>query len=338
MRFLKIIIKKIVPKKYISSINRLRLIRKLKLAFLYDYKQYLNYSNTYPKRKKEFNIIGNIIADYHVIEKGLTMPSMRLGFGQQKLRNLIMHCLNYINTYGLNDEQLLHAISVIKEYIEVHEEQKYKLEKETLEFINILFSKTGTVSSCSQKEINKDEYFKFSNANFTEFSNSRSSVRNYSDVIIPINLINNSIDLAKNTPSACNRQCWRTYVYSDKDKLNEILSLQGGNRGFGHLANKLIVITAEVGVFLSIGERHEAYIDGGMYAMNLLYALHHNKLAACILNCSHDVEKDKKMRKICDIKDSEVFIAMISCGYPSENFKIPLSKRYSIEKTNTIIN
>ena len=264
------------------------------------------------------------------------MPNMRLGFGQQKLRDLITHCLNYISNYGLNEEQLTHAISVIHEYKDIHENNNYKLENETVNLINLLFSKTQLSKGCSQKEIARDDYFKYSNANFSDFSNSRSSVRNYTNQVVPINLIINSIDLAKNTPSACNRQCWRTYVFSEEHKLNEILVLQGGNRGFGHLADKLIIITAEVGVFLSISERNEAYIDGGMYAMNLLYALHHNKIAACILNCSHDVEKDKKMREICNIKDSEVFIAMISCGYIPEKLKVALSKRYSINNTNTV--
>jgi hypothetical protein len=50
------------------------------------------------------------------------------------------------------------------------------------------------------------------------------------------------------------------------------LKLQGGIRGFGHLTNKLIVITSDTAVFLMM--KDQAFIDGGMYAMNVLYGLH----------------------------------------------------------------
>jgi hypothetical protein len=54
------------------------------------------------------------------------------------------------------------------------------------------------------------------------------------------------------------------------------------------------VITAELGVFMNLDERNQAYTDGGMYAMNLLLALHHHQIAACPLNCSHSAAKDRK--------------------------------------------
>jgi nitroreductase len=71
--------------------------------------------------------------------------------------------------------------------------------------------------------------------------------------------------------------------------------------------------------------------------MNLLYAIHYQKIAACILNCSNNIEKDKSLRKLCNIKNSEFFIAMIAFGIPPENFKIAGSKRYDLKKTNTMI-
>ena len=144
--------------------------------------------------------------------------------------------------------------------------------------------------------------------------------------------------MAKNAPSACNRQSWRTYVFTNKKLIEEILLTQGGNRGFGHLANKLIVISGNVSVFGGSHERNQVFIDGGIYAMNVLYALHFNEIAACILNCSFDIEYDQKLRKLCGIKDSEVFITMIACGLPVDSFKVALSPRKDLSQTNCIIN
>ena len=57
-------------------------------------------------------------------------------------------------------------------------------------------------------------------------------------------------------------------MYTNKNQIAKILEVQGGNRGFGHLANRLIIITSEVGVFTGVAERNQVYIDGGMYARN----------------------------------------------------------------------
>nr|WP_321356191.1 nitroreductase family protein [uncultured Draconibacterium sp.] len=337
---LKQILAKILPPKIFNFLkvkwNRIRTWRNLKAAYRYDFKLYSKYSASFGSNTAT-KLIGIIIKDYHVIEKGLTMPESRLGFGQQKLVILIQNCINYIQLHGEGDEQLNHAIQVIIEYKEFHNENGFKLEEETIRSIKSLEDIVSNASSCQQIETTKEDYFKYTESAFPKFAYSRASVRNFTEEDIPIEKIINALEISKKTPSACNRQAWRTYVYSDKKLIEAILTVQGGNRGFGHLTNKLIVITAELGVFENVPERYQAYIDGGMYAMNLLYGLHYEKIAACILNCSHSPEKDIKLRELINIKLSEVFIAMIVCGIPQESFKIAYSKRYNLEETNTII-
>ncbi|MGB4415531.1 MAG: nitroreductase family protein [Paludibacter sp.] len=329
----------LVPKKVRDfrkrKLNNYSLKKELKAAYLYDLNRYLKYTDAFGS-DIETNLISRIIRNYHVIEKGLTMPEARLGFGRNNLITLVMDCLKYIQKYGKEDEQIIHAIGVILEYELFHHQKKFKLDNEIVYYIETIRNNIENIAVCSQVETTKNEYFKYSNCSFPEFANSRSSIRNYSKEEIPTERIINALELARNTPSACNRQCWRTYIYSDKTEICNILEIQGGNRGFGHLTNKLIVIAAEVGVFSNIAERNEAYIDGGIYAMNLLYAIHYQRIAGCILNCSNTIEKDIKLRKICKIKDSEVFIAMIACGIPPETFYVASSKRYNLEKTNKI--
>ena len=308
--------------------------QKLRKAYRHDYDIYRNGSATFGADSLN-KALGKIIKNYHVIEKGLTMPDRRLGFGQERLVKLIQECKYFIQKNGDSDPQLIHTLSVIKEYQELHETQGFQLQDQTKNALNSIKPHLKNVTACKQKETTREDYFKHTSSPFIEFSNSRSSVRNYSEEKVDIDLIRSSLELAKNTPSACNRQSWRTYVYTNKQTIEEILEKQGGNRGFGHLAGKLIIITAEVGVFSAAPERYQAYVDGGMYAMNLLYALHANRIAACILNCSHAPAKDKELRLLCQIKDTEVFIAMITCGIPPERFQIAVSQRHAVELTNT---
>jgi len=98
------------------------------------------------------------------------------------------------------------------------------------------------------------------------------------------------------------------------------------------------MLTGELGVFGYSNERNQVFIDCGMYAMNLLYALHYNEIAACIMNCSFDYDKEQEIKNISQIGESEVLIAMVSCGIAPTEFKIATSPRYSLIKTNKLIN
>lgn len=334
MKQLKKVSKIILPRFIWHYLSEIKQKRKRLEPFYYDSIRYYKYSASVDCYTSE-QLLGNIIKVYHVIEKGLTMPDRRLGFGQDRILLLCDACNKYIDQYGVSNTQLLHAIGVLSEYKQLHDDSNYVLLPKVVQAVEGLNHRCN-VSSTSQIEMNKEVYFESVRSDFFTFSNSRSSVRNYSLQNISIDRLISAIDLARNTPSACNRQSWRTYIYSSKEKMKYILDVQGGNRGFGHLANKLIVITSELGVFAGSLERNQAFIDGGMYAMNLLYALHYNKIACCILNCSNSKEKDIQLREICGIKDSEVFIAMITCGIPPANFKIATSARYESSVTNTI--
>lgn len=56
---------------------------------------------------------------YHVVEKGLSMPERRLGFGHDAVLELISLIRNYSEKFPQND-QILHAISVLDAYREMH--------------------------------------------------------------------------------------------------------------------------------------------------------------------------------------------------------------------------
>lgn len=330
------LIKTLVPKWLLQMRATVKDRYILKESYLYDYKRFLAHSTSFGESTST-KLICRIIIKYHVIEKGLTMPESRLGFGRDALLQLINDCQIYLMKYNPDDEQVAHAISVIFEYYNLHKQSNYTLDAELIREINKLEDSRKVLYSSKQIETTRDNYFSLLNESFAQFATSRKSIRNFSQENIDLSTIYKALELASTAPSACNRQAWRTYVFSDKEQIKEILEVQGGNRGFGQLTNKLIAIVSETSLFISSHERNQPFIDGGIYAMNLLYSLHYYKIGACILNCSHSLEKDKLMRVKCNVKDSEVFIAFIACGHPSNNFKIALSKRYPVKATNTFI-
>jgi nitroreductase len=338
---IKKIIKFFIPAKYIQFIIFNKIGYKIKFellqSYIYDLNRYFEFSDT-RQGNDPVKLLGRIIKAYHVIEKGLTMPETRIGFGKEMMVQLCLDCGSFIDLYGSEEEQIIHALQVIEEYKKFHIENRYEFDHHVSKHFEQLNAKIFDIQPTAQIRITKEEYFQYAGSDFKKFSNSRFSVRNFCNEDVPIVDILNALDIAKDAPSACNRQAWRTYIYTNKTDIDKILTLQGGNRGFGHLTNKLVIIAGEVGLFSGSAERNQAFIDGGIYAMNLLYSLHSQKIAGCILNCSVTPAKDRSLRELTKIKDSEVFISMVACGIPPEKFSLTLSKRYNIENTNTILN
>ena len=106
-------------------------------SFLNYYRSFIKYSGII-NNKSFSKLLGIIIGDYHVIEKGLTMPNTRFNFGREKLLELISNCEIFIEKYGNENLQLKHALGVVLEYKKFHESSNKKIDKELLFRINSL--------------------------------------------------------------------------------------------------------------------------------------------------------------------------------------------------------
>lgn len=68
------------------------------------------------------------------------------------------------------------------------------------------------------------------------------------------------------------------------------------NNGFRHKLGAVLVITTDLREFDIMGERNQAWIDGGLFTMALTFALHAESLGTCMLNWAADKEQDKTLR------------------------------------------
>ena len=304
--------------------------------YISDYLRYVRYSGVMGAASNKDTLIASIIAKYHSIEKGLTMPDTRLGFGGNHIESLVEYCNEYIQRFGGDEFQLLQALSILKEYCEFHESRDYKVDHELKSKISSLLASVKHVDASVQNSTSKSDYFRFAQSAFPQFAVSRRSIRNYTSADISTDRIAKAVEIAMHSPSSCNRQGWRVHLFTEHEKIQQILEIQGCTRGFGHLANRLIVITQELSVSLGLYEKPLAYVDGGMFAMSLLYALHADNIGACPLNCSFSSQKANALRKLCNIPASEVFVVMMSCGEIPDEVNIALSTRYPVERFLTV--
>ena len=300
---------------------------RMRKIFRYDQGRFLKHSSN-SRSLTEEGALAAIIMTYHVVEKGLTMPDMRLGFGREMILGLVASLNEFADKYGTNAPQFIEAVRVIAEYKKIHDEAKFELDSERSRAISALLERVP-VEPSHQIEMTRERYWAELESPFETFSASRHSVRHFSGTISE-EQIRNAVALANNAPSACNRQYVRVHCVSDLKKIRECLALQNGNRGFGHLADKLLILTVDLRAVWG-AERNDIFTNAGIYLMNLCYALHKNKVAHCMLNWSVSPEKDRALRKLIDIEDAESVVVFIACGDVPEKFKLASSPRKSVE-------
>lgn len=333
-RNIKSLLKRLIP---ISLLNKYReyiVTNRFRIFTAYDERIFMKHSGVL-YQDSQLKSIAKIVLHYHVIEKGLTMPDMRLGFGKGQMMRLIDECLEFQRNFDNTNTQFLHAVGVISEYRRIHFEERFDLGSELQRRMDILLNQTEKVPFVEQVKTTRDSYFAYQNSSFEKFSKSRHSIRNFKGAI-ELEAIYKAIELAQNAPSSCNRQPSRVHVVTNKELIAGIFEVQNGNRGFGHMADKLLIVTADLSVYQSAEERNLAYVDGGMYAMNLLYALHFSNIGACTLNWSTSPSNDLRLRDLVAMPDSEVVILLIACGKVPEKLKYASSLRNDFKEITKI--
>lgn len=288
--------------------------------------------------KNRDNYIARITEIYHVLEKGLTMPETRLGFGENQIIELYELLKKYIKlNFDITIFEINYAIKVLNEYVDFHNRHNYKLKDEIINKIEEIKKSLNCYECSQQLHFTRESFTKSFSSHFSEFSQSRHSVRNYSSEKIPIEELIDSVKLAQNAPSSCNRQPVRVYILREPSLIREVLDLQGGNRGFGHLSTSVLVITANISSFKNLLERWQPAINAGFFGMALLYALHSKKIGATTLNWSKETSLDNKLRKLLNIPINEQVQYLVSCGYPVKDFKVPASPRKDVNTICKII-
>lgn len=270
----------------------------------------------------------SIIRLYHTIEKGLSYREYRPGFGGENVEKLIVSLRQYAER-GYDTGAFFYetALSCLHEYLRKNQAcgwQDAALEERIRSLPGYANECGGTVLISEPPEPGAMSY--------RELMTSRRSIRHFSDRPVALDALRRAIELAQYTPSACNRQGWRTRIVADKDKMRAVLENQNGNRGFGHEFDKLLVVTADLRMQQKSRELFQAFVDGGMYAENVLNALYDEGIGATPLSAALTPLQEKAVRKALRIDDSEVIILFIGVGrYPEGEVITTRSERKPAE-------
>lgn len=303
------------------------------LSKAYDTYYHLKFGFNNNKLLDKANLEFYLTKQYHIVEKGLALPNPRPGFGAEKIKLLLDKGNLYVQKYGTS--QLTSSIAqCLIDYLDFNERIDYAIDAKIKKNIEAFIAKNDLSHKGGAKQVTRDSIEILAKKPFDEFVKSRFSIRDFSDIDVPIKTINDSIDLAKFAPSVCNRQSWQVHYYNDKCLMKELLTIQNGNGGFTDCINGLMIITGDIKGFTKY-ESNQLFTDGGLFSMNIMLALHYYNIGSCPLNTCFPFVVENKVKQLAGIPKNERLIMMLAVGNLKEEFKVAVSERRS---TDTILN
>jgi len=276
-------------------------------------------------------VTARIMYNVHALEKGLARnKDVRLGFGRKALSDLNDALVVFVQQgYDEAAFAYVEGTSVIQRYRELHEAAGFDVAYLTDVIDPRFLSIRGGRRAAGTKMVRRAEKLANSDKSFYELAQGRSSVREFSGRAIDHSGVMRALTNAAKTPSVCNRQGWKVYWITEKDLAARVLHHQ---RGFGYsqMPEVLLIITVSNNAFLSPVERNEAFVDGGLFAMSVMYGLEYEGLAAVPLNAMMYARDQRAVRDLVQLHDSEMIIMFIAVGDFLEESLVPVSDRKSV--------
>ncbi len=312
-----------------SLIRPVRDVTYIVTGFLYDFYRYLRFSGWVQKSRLSVRDY-KAAKIYHRLEKSMSFRNRNSSSGWGATSDLVAHLMKY-NKH--NREFTFHervAIKVLGDFIEATPSNAMQVApRQVIEFWEQYKIYSSEIGGVIEKSYESLQGGKLSQPE--DFFLTRHSVRDFDTKSVSIEDIERAISLALNTPSVCNRQSSYVYSLTSRTEIDKALSLQNGNRGFGHEVPCLLILCSDVSAFDTASERYQQWIDGGMFSMSIVWALHSLGLSSCCLNWSKGPLDDLKLRKIVNIRNEHTVLMMMAVGIPRESIKVCFSARKDVE-------
>ncbi|PVE58741.1 nitroreductase family protein [Microbacterium testaceum] len=251
-------------------------------------------------------IEGQATKDYHRVEKGLTLPNPARPFGRA-VHSRLNQVLPALASQPLVSSHVSTAVAALSQW---------NAGGEVAEDIAPLRRESAALGADVLQE----------------FFESRRSVRDFDGARdVPEDILLKAAELAGHSPSVCNRQGW-SLIFATGEATRRMLGHQNGNRGFGETVPVVALISMDTRLFAGSEERNQAWIDGGLFAMTLVWALHGLGLDSCMLNLSLTNEQADQLRSHAELGEYDLPIAMVAIGYGAEGHRVARSPRRPVEQ------
>lgn len=274
----------------------------------------------------------------HALEKAFSLPRPRKSFGFEKANSLLNKIERFIRIFKW-DDGLIVPISVLSEYIVYHKNNdsmspEIIVLKERIDILLKSLSKeSGLFNVGGVYNVEKEHLVAAGQENFETLATNRFAVRNFSGIPVLDEVLYRAIDIARKSPSACNRQSYRVHVFRGGKK-DELLKMQGGAKSFYDTADSVLLISTDANRYYT-REYHLGYVDASLFAMTLMYALTYLGIASIPLTLGIKQSILDNMKKKFYIPKNEIPVILIAIGNYPDTFKVAMSHRNTVESFTT---
>ena len=319
-----------------QALKRQYLRAKTTLYYLNDIRSTWTYMHWPPGETSYHALSSELLFQYHKLEKGLVMPGKPRLFGTEPARaTMRLIALWEGARHSVDDPIYLGALVTLDAYqqrlVDLDLASQAPAFAELATFINGRRTAIDSAFPALTTPTPLQSAQPSSPANaataFEQLAMARRSVRDFDDRLVPLEHVESAIRVAALGPTACNRQPNRVTLLRSADKIAAALALQNGNRGFGHKVPLLAVLSVDQRGFFDGSERHQPYIDGGLFAMGLLLALRSHDLSSCCLNWCVSPATDRRLHELLGLPACERVLMLMAIGYAPEQTMVPRSPR-----------
>lgn len=167
-------------------------------------------------------------------------------------------------------------------------------------------------------------------ANLAQLCRRRRSIRYFEDRVPPQDLVVKCIELAMQSPSACNRQAFRFQYYDDPAEVDRIAKIPFGVRDLS-LPGLLVIIGSYEGYF-DARDIKCPIIDASLAAMSLMLALETVGLSSLPINFPELPKFRAEAAQACGLGDSEIVVMLMAIGFADPNGLVAVSRKRSVEQ------
>jgi nitroreductase len=163
-----------------------------------------------------------------------------------------------------------------------------------------------------------------------ELAVQRTSTRWFEQREVPREEIDEALEVAIQSPSACNRQSYEFRLYDDPELIDEISSLAIGASRYKDNIPCLAVIVGKQRAYFNDRDKHVIYIDASLSAMAFQFALETQGLASCCINWPAIPRNEKQMEELLNLDCDESVVMLMAIGYPDPDGMIPYSEKKEV--------
>lgn len=273
------------------------------------------------KNRNDSKNIGNFRRNIHRIEKGLITQPSKPVFAENYIFNTVLTYHNLLNS-NCDSKTLIWATGILKQYFETVEKTSVILKafekyQKTQCFDNEILPRTYSAITRVKSKISIDD--------FIQLNKQRRSIRYYQKKQVPRDLVDIAINVALQSPSACNRQPFSFRIIDDNELIKTAVKIPKGATTFSDNIPMIIFIIGDLSNYFDEIDKHIIYIDGALAAMNFILALEIQGISSCIINWSDISKNNKILKEFLKLEQWEQCVMSISIGYSLPEGGIPSS-------------